>query len=334
MFSRRRASCCTTGGRAGVQAGGRAAAICYAMPLATQKLNRKGSNQKVELCGKSCSQVIKCARPTDVAALAAVGARSSILSSSLSRRRSEHPSPPGPAAAAATPAASPLPAAQPTPPMPGLSRDFRIDPRGWTSKSLEPGASPEAFQIWRGRALCYLSQGRQDIRRMLQWAESQSADEVQHGTAAHARGLGMPDFERVDFILHGAVMHIIGDSLLGRARCCEDRGILLWRTLGAEWARSAPQYRHAKARRYQDPPRAKDVAALWAALPAWERLGEEVRTAGFDAPDWVRAAALEPLRAARAAGRASSSARARWRRTRRRRRPTRRPRGGSTPWRP
>jgi len=59
VFSRRRASCCTAGGRAGVQAGGRAAAVCHAMPLATQKLNRKGSNEKVELRGESCNQVIK-----------------------------------------------------------------------------------------------------------------------------------------------------------------------------------------------------------------------------------------------------------------------------------
>ena len=37
------------------------------------------------------------------------------------------------------------------------------------------------------------------------------------------------------------------------------------------------------------------MAALWAALPAWERLGEEVRTAGFDVPEWVKSAALEKL---------------------------------------
>ena len=200
---------------------------------------------------------------------------------------------PSSAAAAATVAAPPPQAAPLNPAMPG--REFRIEPRGWTSKALEPGISPEAFQIWRERALCFLSQGRQDIRRMLQWAEGQTAAEVEHGAATHALGFGMHDYTRVDFILHGAVMHIIGDSLLGRARCCEDHGILLWRTLCAEWAGSAPQYRHAKARRFQDPPRAKDVAALWAALPAWERLGEEVRSSGFDAPEWVRAAALEKM---------------------------------------
>jgi len=83
--------------------------------------------------------------------------------------------------------------------------------------------------------------------------------------------------------------------LLGRARCCEDRGALLWRNLCAEWSGSTPQYRHAKARQYQDPARAKDVAALWTALPAWERLGEEVRTLNFEMPDWVRTAALEKL---------------------------------------
>ena len=202
---------------------------------------------------------------------------------------------PGPAAAAASAAVPPSPVVPLSSMAAAPGREFRVEPRSWTSKALEPGASPEVFQVWRERALCFLSQGRHDIRRLLQWAESQTADGLERGVAAYALSLGMQDFERVDYVLHSAVMHIIGDSLLGRARCCEDRGTLLWRTLCAEWAGSAPQYRHAKARRFQDPPRAKDATALWAALPAWERLGEEVRTSGFDAPEWVRSAALEKL---------------------------------------
>ena len=205
---------------------------------------------------------------------------------------------PGPGAAAAA-AAGPAPAMPPAvPQLAGMGghpfREFRIDSRGWSShqKSLDAGVSPEAFQVWRERALVHLSQGRQDIRRLLTWAEGETAAEVQARAVDRAM---MPDFVQVNFALHGAIMQIIGDSLLGRARCSDEHGLLLWRNLCAEWAGSAPQYRHAKAKQFQDPPRAKDMAALWAALPSWERLGEEVRTAGFDVPEWVKSAALEKL---------------------------------------
>ena len=177
---------------------------------------------------------------------------------------------------------------------PGPHRDFRIDSRGWSShqKPLDAGVSAEAFQVWRERALVFLAQGRQDVRRLLTWAEGETAAEVLARATDQSQ---MPDFEKVNFALHGAIMGIIGDSLLGRARCSNEHGALLWRNLCTEWAGSAPQYRHAKAKQFQDPPRAKDMTALWAALPAWERLGEEVRTAGFDLPEWVKSAALEKL---------------------------------------
>ena len=63
----------------------------------------------------------------------------------------------------------------------------------------------------------------------------------------------------------------------------------------SEWEGSAPQLKHAKARKYQDPVRCPGIAALWEALPEWERLGEEVKASGFDMPDWVRISALEKL---------------------------------------
>ena len=100
---------------------------------------------------------------------------------------------------------------------------------------------------------------------------------------------------QVDFALHGAIMQTISDSLLGRARCCDEHGLLLWRNLCAEWAGSAPQYRLAKAKRFTDPVQAKDYTALWSALPAWERLGEEVSSTGIELPEWVKSPALEKL---------------------------------------
>ena len=200
-------------------------------------------------------------------------------------------------------------------------REFRIDSRGWHSKVLEAGVSPDTFQIWHERALAHLCQGRQDVRRLLVWAETKAVADLDHGAAAEeppcglristnplgmvpfstpqvvakARELGMQDLAQVDFTLHNAISLTLHDSLLGRARGCDERGLLLWCNLCAEWAGSAPQYRLAKAKLFQDPARAKDMAALWTALPAWVRLGEEVSSAGFGLEEWVKSAALEKL---------------------------------------
>jgi hypothetical protein len=207
-----------------------------------------------------------------------------------------HPlaTPPGMQQPAQLPAAwaAPPGAQQPAPWTPGARepREFRIDSRGWHAKVLDSGVSPDIFQVWRERALAHLSQGRQDIRRLLVWAETKSVLDLDTGTADKVRDLGLDlaDFPKIDFTLHSAITLTLADSLLGRARGCEERGLLLWRNLCAEWAGSAPQYRLAKAKSFQDPARSKDFAALWSALPAWMRLGEEVSSAGFALEDWPR----------------------------------------------
>ena len=135
----------------------------------------------------------------------------------------------------------------------------------------------------------------QDVRRLLVWAETKAVTDLETEMHVKARELGMSDLAQVDFTLHNAISLTLHDSLLGRARGCDERGLLLWRNLCAEWAGSAPQYRLAKAKLFQDPARAKDMAALWTALPAWVRLGEEVSSAGFGLEDWVKSAALEKL---------------------------------------
>ena len=86
---------------------------------------------------------------------------------------------------------------------------------------------------------------------------------------------------------------IMSDSLLSRARACEDgRGLELWRKLHAERRGSAPQFIAAKARQFQDPQRCQSVQQLWEALPSWERVGSEVL---IGVPEWVKAQALDKL---------------------------------------
>ena len=110
-----------------------------------------------------------------------------------------------------------------------------------------------------------------------------------------AAGLNIDYVGLVDYTLFEGLKFTLADSLLSRARVCEGHGIELWRRLHCEWEGSAHQLKHAKARKYQDPDRCSTTAALREALPEWERLGEDIKSAGFDAPDWVRISALEKI---------------------------------------
>ena len=58
---------------------------------------------------------------------------------------------------------------------------------------------------------------------------------------------------------------------------------------------SVHHLKDAKARKYQDPTRRASTAALRESLPEWARLGEDIRAAGFEAPEWVRIGALEKI---------------------------------------
>ncbi len=175
-------------------------------------------------------------------------------------------------------------------------REMRIDARSWGDhRKLDVGTSFEGFQGWKDRAMMFLSRERPDVRRLLTWAEAQSKDGLEAELPARAAHLGITDLTAVEFAVHDGIKAVILDSLLGRARNCVEKGCELWRALCSEWSGAAPQLKQAKARRYQEQPRCKDVAELWSRLPAWERLGEEVLSTGLELPEWMRCAALERL---------------------------------------
>jgi hypothetical protein len=173
---------------------------------------------------------------------------------------------------------------------------MRIDARSWGDhRKLDVATTFEGFQVWKDRAMMFLSRERPDVRRLLTWAETQSKESLETDLSAQAGHFGVADLAAAEYAIHDGIKVIILDSLLGRARNCVERGCELWRSLCAEWSGAAPQLKQAKARRYQEPSRCKDITELWSRLPAWERLGEEVKLAGLDLPEWLRSAALEKL---------------------------------------
>jgi hypothetical protein len=175
-------------------------------------------------------------------------------------------------------------------------REMRIDQRSWGDhKKLDVGTTFDSFQVWKDRAMMFLSRERPDVRRLLTWAETQSKENLEADLPAQAALFGVVDVASAEYAIHDGIKSIITDSLLGRARNCVERGCELWRALCAEWSGAAPQLKQAKARRYQEPARCKDISELWSRLPAWVRLGEEVKAAGLDIPEWLRSAALEKL---------------------------------------
>ena len=176
-------------------------------------------------------------------------------------------------------------------------REMRIDSRAWGSENrkLDVATTFEGFQVWKDRAMMFLSRERPDVRKLLMWAETQSKESLEEGLAAQAASFGVPDLAGVEYAIHDGIKMTILDTLLGRARNCVEQGCELWRTLCAEWHGSAPELKFAKARRYQNPPTCKSVQELWSRLPVWERLGEEVALSGLGVPEWLACAALEQL---------------------------------------
>ena len=227
--------------------------------------------------------------------LAAAAAAAAAAQGPQGRGYVAQPSGFSPAAQAAQPQVYGM-ANQQRPPMASIHRDFRVDNRGWNNhKALDLVTQPDAYGVWHDRALGHLCGGRPDVRKLLLWAEKQTEATLEEDIHAEAMKLGVHDYEMVDCVLFEAVKHIIAVSLLTRARACDGRGTELCRRLHCEWQGSAPQLKHAKARKYQEPARCATVAGLWEALPEWERLGEEVRAAGLEMPEWMRRAALEKL---------------------------------------
>ncbi len=178
----------------------------------------------------------------------------------------------------------------------GKPKELRINARDWgDGRKLDVTTSFEHFQVWKDRATMFLSKERPDVRLLLTWAEAQSQVDLEANLCAQAAHLGVDDLLLVEFGLHDGIKTIIVDGLLGRARNCVGKGLELWRALVAEWSGGGDHVLDARARRYIDPPRAKDVADLWAKIPSWERLGEEVLSAGFPLPEWLRNTSLEKL---------------------------------------
>ncbi len=177
----------------------------------------------------------------------------------------------------------------------GRPREMRLDARGWSASKLDIGMTFDGFQVWKDRAMMFLSRERPDVRKLLCWAETQTKETLEGGLVAQAALFNVLDLAGVEYAIHDGIKMTITDTLLGRARNCLERGCELWRSLCAEWSGAAPQLQHAKARRYQNPPTCKNVQELWSRLPAWERLGEEVALSGLALPPWLACSALEQL---------------------------------------
>ena len=177
-----------------------------------------------------------------------------------------------------------------------VPRDLRINTRDWGDhRKLDVVTTFDGFQVWKDRAVAHLSKERPDVRALLMWAETKTSAELEATLGEQAARLGVVDLAAVEYAIHDGIKAIVLDSLLGRARNCVGRGCEFWRALSAEWHGAAPQLRDAKARRFLEPPRSKDISELWSKLPAWERLGEEVALSNLILPDWMRNVALEKL---------------------------------------
>ena len=84
----------------------------------------------------------------------------------------------------------------------------------------------------------------------------------------------MVDLSHLSYVIFESLKMIMSDSLLSRARSCEDgQGLELWRKLHAKWLGGAPQGNAAEVPNCQDPQRCVSMQQLWEALPSGKQLG-------------------------------------------------------------
>ncbi len=81
---------------------------------------------------------------------------------------------------------------------------MRLDARGWgnSQPKLDIGVATDTFQIWKDRAMMFLSRDRPDARRLLSWAETHTKETLQSGLAAQAAHLAIVDLAGVEYALH------------------------------------------------------------------------------------------------------------------------------------
>ena len=169
--------------------------------------------------------------------------------------------------------------------------------RDWgDNKKLDLAGNQDAYDTWQDRALGHLAKDRPDVRRLLLWAERRSAPITAVEEAAGARECGVGgEVASISYTLFEAIKFILHDSMLSRARTCDERGLELWRKLRSEWMGSSGLVVAAKMKRYIEPVRCSTAAQLWEALPSWEQLGEEVIMGGLTLDEPLRALALDRL---------------------------------------
>ena len=152
---------------------------------------------------------------------------------------------------------------------PGSQRPLSIMGRDWTgNQKLDLIAKPEAFLIWKDRAMSHLSKDRIDIKRLLMWAEVQPDVLQQSDAVRGASETGVTEnMQTVNHTLFEAIKAILDDALMTRARQCDSNGLELWRKFHTEWKGFGTEVISANAMRYQYPRGCTKISDLWERLP-------------------------------------------------------------------
>jgi hypothetical protein len=90
-------------------------------------------------------------------------------------------------------------------PYPREPREMRLDARGWTSLKLDVGVASDVFQVWKDRAMMFLSRDRPDVRKLLSWAETQSQETLEKNLVAQAAAFHVTDLAGVEYALHDGI---------------------------------------------------------------------------------------------------------------------------------
>ncbi len=87
----------------------------------------------------------------------------------------------------------------------GHPQELRITARDWgDSRKLDITVKGDNFQVWKDRAMMFLSKARPDVRALLTWAEAQSKDDLESNLSAQSAHIGVVDLAAVEYAIHDA----------------------------------------------------------------------------------------------------------------------------------
>ena len=180
----------------------------------------------------------------------------------------------------------------PTAPTGGSLAGYSVNPR--LDKIDIFDGDKMLFRSWKLKVEVHLTEGREDVRKVLEWAEGQGSSSIDIATEQTAPGHGFTlDARQVSESIYAFLVKTTGHNLMAKKeKINRGAGLEFWRVLNEEFEPSSHKWKMANAQQVIKPTRVTSLSDLSDALDKWEvKLGRS----GLNMPEWAKLSGLMDL---------------------------------------